>query len=263
MSNWNLNLQDRTAVVTGAGQGIGFATFQAMLDAGMNVVGGDLVVDELRPVADAAAARGLSVEVDLSQPDGPAALVSRAVDAYGGVGVLVNNAAVIGDEVAFADLTDEQWDVSVQINLMAAIRASRAVLPFMVRAGRGAIITVGSDAGELSHPGFAPYAVSKAALMNLSKLLSKEYGEHGIRSNLVAPGLTRTHATRGLLESLTEEHGSEADGVAAFTAGLGMALPRFGTAAEVASLILYLASDLAAQITGTVIRIDGGAVPTA
>jgi 3-oxoacyl-[acyl-carrier protein] reductase len=96
----------------------------------------------------------------------------------------------------------------------------------------------------------------------LSTLLSKGYGRDGVRSNLVAPGLTRTHATEDLLRGLADEHGGEAAGVAALSRDLGMALPRVGEADEVAALVVYLAGDLAAQITGAVVRIDGGAVPT-
>ncbi len=245
-----------------AGQGIGLATVTAFLGAGMNVVGGDLVVDHIDELAASSDGRVVALDVDLATPDGPARLVDEAVERYGAVDVLVNNAAVIGGEVPFVELTDEQWQSSLTINLLAAVRASRAAVPVMTAAGRGVILTVGSDAGELSHPGFARYAVSKAALMNLNKLLSKEFGRQGVRANLVAVGLTMTHATEGLVASLVEEHGGRTEGISHFADDLGMALARFGAADGVASLLLYLAGDLAAQVTGAVIRMDGGAVPT-
>lgn len=104
-----LSLTGRTAVVTGAGQGIGFATLHALLDAGMNVVGADVVVDELQRVADARRGRAVSVEVDLASETGPDRLVAEAVDRFGPVDLLVHNAAVIGEETGFVDLTDQQW----------------------------------------------------------------------------------------------------------------------------------------------------------
>lgn len=134
--------------------------------------------------------------------------------------------------------------------MLTAVRATRAVLPDMTRQQRGVVVFVGSDAGELAPPGFAPYAVSKAALMNLSKLVSKEFGRFGVRANLVAAGLTRTHATKDLLDDLADKHGSETAGIRELTQDLRMALPRFGTAEEVAALIVYLAGDHALQITG-------------
>ena len=254
-------LAGRVAIVTGAGRGIGLACVRALHDAGARVVGADREVDALARLADER--DGVqALRLDLTEPDAPDALVRCAVDTYGRLDVVVNNLADIGEERPFHEIDDETWDHGLAVNLLATVRTCRAAIPHLVRAGRGAVVTVGSDAGELPAPGFAPYSVAKAALMNLSTLLSKGYGRHGVRSNLVAPGLTRTHATEDLLRGLADEHGSEAAGVVALSRDLGMALPRVGEADEVAALVVYLAGDLAAQVTGAVVRIDGGAVPT-
>ena len=134
-----------------AGQGIGLATVTAFLGAGMNVVGGDLVVDHIDKLAASSDGRVVALDVDLATPDGPARLVDEAVERYGAVDVLVKNAAVIGGEVPFVkDFTDEQWQSSLTINLLAAVRASRAAVPVVTAAGRGVILTVGSDAGGSS-----------------------------------------------------------------------------------------------------------------
>lgn len=253
-------LAGKVGVVSGAGRGIGRVTTEAMLAAGMQVVGADLEVDELsdRATADP---KLVVMNLDLTAPGGPRALIDEALGRFGSVDVLVNNIADIGSQTAFTDVSDEAWEHGLAVNLMATVRLCRAAVPHMRAAGAGSIVMVGSDAGELPDAGFAPYSVSKAALMNLSKMLSNAYGRDGIRSNVVAPGLTRTYAVAGLLDSLAAEHGDEATAIAAFTESIGMALPRLGEPEEVAAIILFLASDHAMQITGAVVRMDGGAVP--
>lgn len=261
MTVLDLTLNDRVAIVTGGGQGVGLACVKTLAAAGMSVVAADLETQQLDDVA-ADHDRVRALRLDLTDPTAPEQLVRTAIEEHGTVDVLVNNLADIGEAQPFHDIDDQTWEHSLAVNLLATVRTCRAAIPHMTAAGRGAIITIGSDAGELPHPDFAPYSVTKAALMNLSKVLSKAYGQHGVRSNLIAPGLLRTHATAAMLDDLAEQHGSEAGGVQALAMDVGMAIPRIAEADEVASLVAYLASDLAAQITGTVVRIDGGTVPT-
>ena len=163
---------------------------------------------------------------------------------------------------AFAGIDDATWDDSIAINLMAAVRCSRAALPQLRRHAGSSVIMIGSDAGELARGHLRPYSVTKAALACLSKVLSKAYGADGVRCNVISPGLTRTHATADLIRSLTVEHGSQERGIAQFTASIGMALPRIGEASEIAELVAFLVGDAGRQITGAVIRVDGGTVPT-
>lgn len=261
MTSLELGLDGRTAIITGGGQGIGLACVETLHAAGLQVVAADIETADLATYAATRPAIRV-LQLDLTAPGAADQLIATAIDQFGTVDVLVNNLADLGQGQPFHEVDDDAWQLSVAVNLLATVRVSRAALTQMTTARSGAIITIGSDAGELPAPEFAPYSITQAALMSLSKLLSKAYGSHGIRSNLIAPGLTRTHATAGLLHELAEKHGDEQTGIAAFTDDLGMALPRIGDAEEVATLVAYLASDLAAQITGAVVRIDGGTVPT-
>lgn len=245
-----------TVIVTGGGQGVGLAVVERFLDDGMNVVACDVVVPPARDIE-----RLVFVEADLTDAGVPEDLVERALRSFSGVDVLVNNAAQIGDASPFEEVDDEAWSTGLAVNLLAAVRCTRAAIGPMVKAGSGDIVMIGSDAGELPEPTFAPYSVAKAGMVNLSKLVSKAYGSSGIRCNYLSLGLTRTHATAGLLESLREEHGSEEKGIAHFTASMGMALTRIGEASEVADLVAFLVGASGRQITGASIRVDGGTMP--
>lgn len=250
------------AVVTGGGRGIGLATTRALLDHGYRVAAGDDRIDALAALAGAHPETVLAHQCDLSLPGAPEGLVHSAANHFGRLDVLVNNVADFPDAAGFTELDDAHWGQSLAINLMSHVRASRAAIPHLREAGGGAMVHVGSDAGAMPHPDHISYSVTKAAMVSLSKAISKSFGRDGIRSNLVAPGLTRTHATEALLGSLAREHGSEDQGVAAFAGQVGMALPRVGSAEEVAALIVFLAGPAAAQITGAEVRIDGGVVPS-
>lgn len=254
----------RVAVVTGAGRGIGLAITRALLDAGHVVVGADLVVDELHTLAarDDPPGRLQPIRADLREPTAAPALIDAAVERFGRLDVLVNNAADIGHAQAFDLVDDQTWDDHLSINLLAAIRTTRAAIPHLRRLERSSVVMIGSDAGETPAPEFAPYSVTKAALAALSKTVSKAYGGDGIRCNLIAPGLTRTHATAGLIEDLTAQYGDEQAGIAAFTSSIGQTLPRVAEAEEIADLTAFLVGPGGQHITGAVLRVDGGTVPT-
>jgi NAD(P)-dependent dehydrogenase (short-subunit alcohol dehydrogenase family) len=261
MTGLRLGLEGRVAVVTGASKGIGLAVVSGLVAEGAHVVAGARhSSDEL----DALAVGGsvLVVPVDLAEPDGPAALVAAAGDR---IDILVNNVGSAPVRVGgFLSVTDEQWLATLNLNLMAAIRSTRAVLPLMLTAGRGAIVNVCSVNASLPDPNVIDYSAAKAALANFSKALSKEVGEHNIRVNTVSPGPVMTDLWLG------------ADGVAATVSG-GTGVPaadvvtkaaadavlgRFTRPAEVADLVLLLASDRTANVTGADITVDGGLVPT-
>jgi NAD(P)-dependent dehydrogenase (short-subunit alcohol dehydrogenase family) len=256
-------LAGRTAIVPGAGRGIGLAITTRLLGAGMRVVGCDLEIGELRGLSGGPDGEALrAVRLDLREAGTAQRLVDLAIEAFGGLDVLVNNAADLGSEQPFAEIDDATWDDSIAINLMAAVRCSRAALPELRRRAGSSVVMIGSDAGELPEAAHAAYSVTKAALACLSKVLSKAYGADGVRCNVISPGLTRTHATTELIRSLTVEHGSQERGIAQFTASIGMALPRIGEASEIAELVAFLVGDAGRQITGAVLRVDGGTVPT-
>jgi NAD(P)-dependent dehydrogenase (short-subunit alcohol dehydrogenase family) len=251
----------RTAVVTGASKGIGLAVTRALSGAGATVFAGarksSAELDEL-----VAAGNVHPVEVDLADPEGPAVLVAAAGRT---VDVLVNN---VGSAPArpggFLGITDEQWLATLNLDLMTAIRACRAVLPGMIEAGSGSIVTICSVNARLPDPAVLDYSVAKAGLAGFSKALSKEVGAKGIRVNTVSPGPVATDlwlGDSGVARTVSAATGAKPEDVASQAAGQ-MVTGRFTQPAEVADLVLFLASSRAGNITGADFTIDGGLVPT-
>src|SRR5665213_1600039 len=173
------DLRDRVVVISGASSGIGLATVSACLQAGASVVAGDLRPSGLRRDDTVGPGRLGFVTVDLSEPEGPSVLIEAALDRHGQVDVLVNNVGMAPYRTSFLDVTDEDWLATLNLNVMAAVRASRAVLPSMVARGGGVIISLASDAGRQPDPFFVDYALSKAAVLSLSKSISIEFGPSG------------------------------------------------------------------------------------
>jgi len=265
-----LDFTGRVAVVTGAGKGIGAAVTRGLLDAGARVVAGSRHAST--DLGGLAAHDVLAVvDVDLTTPDGPAHLVATATERFGGLDVLVNNMGGLAGGGprfgGFLSVTDSDWSSSIELNLLSAIRAVRAAVPALLARGGGAIVNVSSVNAFLPDPSVVDYAASKAALTNLGKSLSAEFGPQGIRVNTVSPGPVRTPlwtAPGGLGDQLGGAMGTDLDGaMQAVADGLGgIKLGRLGTAEEIAHLVLFLASPAAAWMTGSDVVIDGGLVKT-
>ena len=259
-----LNLAGKVAVVTGAGKGIGMATTRVLAGEGAHVVAGSLTTDTLDGL------KGVTpVAVDLTAPDGPAQLIRHAAEEHGRIDVLVNNVGAVRMRTeGLFGTTDEDFAWAMQMNFFIALRASRAALTEMVKNGSGAIVNVAS-VNAFFQPDAATidYGAAKAALVNLTKTLAQEFGPRGIRVNAVSPGPVSTDLWLG-------EHGvaatvAKATGVDAETArqtiiaGIGgFATGRFTSPEEVATLITFLASDRAGNITGANYLIDGGLIKT-
>jgi NAD(P)-dependent dehydrogenase (short-subunit alcohol dehydrogenase family) len=259
----DLRLRGRSAVVTGASRGIGLAITRALAEEGASVVAGALTgsaeLDELASGADVRA-----VSVDLTTTDGPGELVAAAAAAHGGVDILVNNVGAVRPRLeGFLALTDGDWEWALTINFLAAVRTMRAAIPLMADRTGASIVTISSVNAFLPDPGVIDYSAAKGALTNLCKSLSQELGP-GIRVNTVSPGPVRTDLWLG------------SGGVAATVGGATGADPgdvvrrqeaaastgRFTYPSEVADLVLFLASDRSANITGSDFLIDGGLVTT-
>ncbi|PBC66198.1 NAD(P)-dependent dehydrogenase (short-subunit alcohol dehydrogenase family) [Streptomyces sp. TLI_235] len=256
-------LAGRTVVVTGAGRGIGLAITEAFLAAGCHVVAGSRSRTE---ALDAHLDRGADltvVEVDLATPGGPAALVAEAVALHGGVDVLVNNVGAVRPRVdGFLSVTDEDWDWALTVNLMAAVRATRAALPHLLASGAGRIVTVSSVNARLPDPLVIDYGAAKAALTNFCKALSKEVGPRGVRVNTIGPGPVETalwQGADGVAATVGQSRGVDPGDVARAAAAQS-ATGRFTRPSEVADLVLFLAGPGAANITGADFVVDGGLV---
>jgi NAD(P)-dependent dehydrogenase (short-subunit alcohol dehydrogenase family) len=241
-------LEGRTAIVTGAGRGIGAAIAKALDGAGGRVALVARSADQLREVAADLRRDPVVISADLGTTDGPAAAVAEAADAFGGrIDVLVNNAGV-GVRKDSETLTVDEVDRVLTTNVRSALLATIAVLPSMLAAGSGSIISISSISGLRGAPRRAVYAASKAALDGMTRALAMEYGPRGIRANSVAPGVVET--------AMWTDHLAK-PGVADAVLGV-IPTRRVSTPEEVADTVLFLASDASRAITGEVIAADGG-----
>lgn len=257
----DLELTDKVAVVTGANKGIGLAITEALVAEGAYVVAGSRSTDNLERLD-----RVTPVPVDLLSDDGPALLVQKAVDKFGRLDVLVNNVGAVRIRVnGFLATSDEEFEWALKMNFFTTLRAARAALGPMLEAGSGSIVNIAS-VNSFFQPDAATvdYGVAKAAVVNLSKTLSQEFGPKGIRVNCVSPGQVGTDlwlGEHGVAEVIAEATGSDADTIRE-AATAAIATGRFTTPQEVATLVTILASNRTANVTGANYVIDGGLIKT-
>jgi len=260
----DLHLKGKTAIVTGASKGIGLAITQALAREGVTVVAGArTTTTELSDLATRTTVH--PVAVDLTAPDGPARLVETAVEEHGGLDILVNNVGAVRPRTGgFLTVTDDDWTTTLTINFLAAVRTTRAALPHLIARRASAIVTVNSVNARLPDPLVIDYSAAKAALANFCKSLSKEVASHGVRVTTVSPGPVATGlwlGTGGVAATVAQAAGANPEEVARNAADQS-ATGRFTRPEEVADLVLLLASDRAANITGADVAIDGGLITT-
>ncbi len=258
-----LDLGGKVAIVTGASKGIGLAITEALVAEGVQVVAGARNVSaELSTLVESGHIEFVSV--DLSTPTGAAELINAA-GARGRLDILVNNVGAVTPRLdGFLGVTDEQWMSSLTLTLMAAVRTTRAALPTMLSAAHGSIVTVSSVNAFLPDPSVIDYSAAKAALTNFCKSLSKEVGPGGVRVNTVSPGPVATDlwlGETGVAATVASAGGHDPAAVAAGVAAQSVT-GRFTQPREVADLVMFLASDRAANITGADFTIDGGLITT-
>jgi NAD(P)-dependent dehydrogenase (short-subunit alcohol dehydrogenase family) len=260
----DLELKGKVAVVTGASKGIGLAVTRALVAEGALVIAGARTTDALVGID-----RVTAMSVDLASREGPARLVQRALDDHGRIDVLVNNVGAVRLRLqGFLGTSDDEFEWAMQMNFFAALRATRAALTAMVKQGEGAIVNVASVNAFFQPDGATvDYGAAKAALVNLTKSLSQEFGSRGIRINDVSPGPVSTDlwlGKDGVAQTVARATGTDAEtaknNVLAKIGGVPTG--RLTTPEEVATLVVMLASKRTANVTGANYVIDGGLIKT-
>jgi 3-oxoacyl-[acyl-carrier protein] reductase len=242
-------LEGKTAIVTGAARGIGKSIALRFAQEGCNVAFTDLAIDEnAANTENEIAALGVKVKAYASNAanfDDTHKVVEEIVKDFGRVDILVNNAGITRDGLMMR-MTEQQWDMVINVNLKSAFNFVHAVTPVMMKQKSGSIINMASVVGVHGNAGQSNYSASKAGMIGLAKSVSRELGSRGIRANAIAPGFIITDMTAALPEEVKAEWAKQ------------IPLRRGGTPEDVADTALYLASDLSSYVTGQVIQVDGG-----
>jgi NAD(P)-dependent dehydrogenase (short-subunit alcohol dehydrogenase family) len=262
----DLGLKDKVVIVTGASKGIGLAIARAFVHEGANVVISARNRDQIEAAAKVIAddpRSVIGVASDQSTAQGCEAVVRDAIDRFGTVHVLVNNAGSIGSFSSFLELTDEDWMSLFHFNVMSAVRMTRGVLPYMKKQRWGRIINIASESGVQPDAEMPHYNATKAAMINLTKSLSKAYGRDNILVNTVSPAFIMTPLVREMLGKEAKKSGvsfehAEQDFLTQHRPNI--VLQRAGTPEETAGLVVFLAGEQANFVTGANFRVDGGSV---
>lgn len=257
----DLELDGRVAIVTGASQGIGRAIALTLAAEGADIV----AVARRRPGLEAVAAevRAIGpqaevVEADVAAPEAAAQVVGATRHRFGRVDILVNNAGK-GVPKAMLELDDTDWQTSIDLNLMSAVRLSLACVPHMQAQGWGRIVNISSRVGREPDPYFAPYAAAKAALINFSKSLAGGFSKDGVLTNCVVPGLIRSEAVDEAARRSAEATGQSVEEVFAATLRKRpIPAGRLGEPEDIAGLVGLLVSERGSWITGSCFTVDGG-----
>ncbi|MFO0873846.1 MAG: 3-oxoacyl-[acyl-carrier-protein] reductase [Phycisphaerales bacterium] len=238
----------RVAIVTGASRGIGRGIAERLARDGHHVVLVARTADALEQVRAEIAQAGGSAETracSVDDSEAMSAAIEEVASSHGRLDILVNNAGITRDGLILR-MSDEDFDAVVRVNLRSAFVACRAAARPMMRGKFGRIINIGSVSGIMGNAGQANYAAAKAGLIGLTKTIARELGSKGITANVVAPGFIETDMTAGLPQQIKDEVVKQ------------LPLRRFGTVAEIAHVVSFVASDLAGYMTGQVVVIDGG-----
>ncbi len=243
------SLEGKRALVTGASRGIGRAVAQRLAADGaaiaVNYHTSEAEATEVVSAITSSGGTAVSIGGDVSDAAQAAATVATAAEALGGLDILVNNAGITRDNLVLR-LSEEEWDAVLDVNLKGAFLCTKAALRPMLRQRSGRIINMTSVVAGTGNPGQANYAAAKAGLIGLTKTVAREVASRGITVNAVAPGFISTR----MVEAITEEQQALVLG--------RIPLARFGTPADVAACVAFLASDDAGYITGQVLGVDGG-----
>jgi len=242
-------LEGKVAIVTGAARGIGKAIALKFAAEGANIAFTDLAIDEnglaTQKEIEALGVKAKGYASNAANFEEAHTVVAEIVKEFGRVDILVNNAGITRDGLMMR-MTEQQWDMVININLKSAFNFVHAITPVMMKQKSGSIINMASVVGVSGNAGQANYSASKAGMIGLAKSIAKEVGSRGIRANAIAPGFIMTEMTDVLSEEVKAEWAKT------------IPLRRGGTTEDVANVATFLASDMSAYVTGQVLLVDGG-----
>ena len=244
----DLNLEGKVAIVTGSAQGIGKDISLAFAEEGVNVVVNDInskLIEEISDQCRKLNGDSFPVVADVSLPSDVNKMVKSVLEKYGRIDILVNNAGIL--RRGFVDkISEEDWDITIDVNLKGVFNCCRGVIKPMKRQKWGKIINSTSVIAKIPDVGMAAYAVSKAGVTTMTKVLAAELAPYNINVNAYSPGVIETPMTRDIIMNRAEEKLKF------------ISLRRFGKPRDVANLVLFLSSDISSYITGAVVDITGG-----
>ncbi len=241
-------LKDKVAIVTGGAQGIGEAIARKLASEGAAIALVDVNYEKAKATADDIKKSGVDTEAyktDVSNTAEVEEIVNKILDRFKKIDILVNNAGITRDTLLLR-MTEQDWDLVININLKGVFNFTKAVTKIMAKQRNGSIINISSVVGLFGNAGQANYSASKAGVIGLTKTTAKEFAGRNIRANAVAPGFIKTAMTDKLSQEVINKYLEN------------IPMKTLGTPDDVANTVLYLASDLSSYVTGEVIRVDGG-----
>jgi 3-oxoacyl-[acyl-carrier protein] reductase len=239
----------QVAIVTGGARGIGIATATLFAQRGYTVVVADIdgaAADEAARGITAAGLRASAVRVDVGDRRSVEAMIQSVIDTHGQIDVMVNNAGIAGNAAPIAEVTDDDWEMMLRVDLTSVFLCCRAVMPHMLSRQSGAIVNVASIAGKEGNPRMVPYSSAKAGVIGLTKALAKEVATAGVRVNAVAPAVIETAILKTLTPAQVDYMKSR------------IPMGRFGLPEEAAHVIAFLASPDSSFVTGQCYDVSGG-----
>ncbi|MET1056058.1 MAG: SDR family oxidoreductase [Pedobacter sp.] len=267
----NLNIKGKVALITGGDSGMGLATAKILAEDGVKIILSDINEESLKEAEAELKAQVSDVVVatfvaDLADNASVLKLEAFAREQHGGIDILINSAGARGAAGDFLTLTDDDWQETINTDLMGAVRLCRAFIPQLQEKGWGRVILIASENAYQPYEEESPYNACKAGIINLSKCLSRAYSKDGLLFNCVSPAFIETPMTDAMMDELAKERGESRDEAVKWflkNKRPNLAVGRRGKPGEVAAVIAFLVSEQASFVNGVNYRVDGGAVESA